>query len=452
LSVRRDLLEVDLKPFAPVSLAFADSTRPAARASGPAGLASVARQILADKDLDDVVARARALLKSGFTAGSGYREVWIRDFATFIELSCDVVDRGEIRDNLLMFFRLQGDDGNIVDGFVPRSQANVGYTYIKKPSVPDFWGHKNTVETDQESSLIQAVRIYVRKTADPSILSEIVDGRTVLDRMESALEYLQLHRFSKKYGLLWGATTVDWGDVQPEHEWGVELDKNSHLAIDVYDNAMFLLALRDFVALVGPDTERGKRWQTVRSDVRKNLRQHLWDPRRQRFLPHLYLAGSPFPSTFDEANLYYHGGTAVAILAGVLARDEVAASLQKMRSDVKAAGAGSIGLTVYPPYPAGMFKNPSMGPYSYQNGGDWDWFGGRMIQALVEQGLVEEAYAELLPMVRRVQQHNGFYEWWDRQNNPKGSATFRGAAGVLAKAILMLQDAARQQSGAAKPG
>jgi hypothetical protein len=38
------------------------------------------------------------------------------------------------------------------------------------------------------------------------------------------------------------------------------------------------------------------------------------------------------------------------------------------------------GLTISPPYPAGFFKNPSMVPYGYQNGGDWCWFGGRMIQ------------------------------------------------------------------------
>jgi hypothetical protein len=110
-----------------------------------------------------------------------------------------------------------------------------------------------------------------------------------------------------------------------------------------------------------------------------------------------------------------------------------------MRANVEAASAGSIGLTVYPPYPAGTFKNPGMGPWSYQNGGDWDWFGGRMVQALAQHGFVEDAYTELLPMLDRVLKHNGFHEWWDRQNNPKGSGTFRGAAGVLAKAILMLQ-------------
>jgi hypothetical protein len=408
------------------------------------------QQILADPKLDDVLARARTLLKTGFNAGSGYREVWIRDLATFIELSCQVRPHDEIKENLRMFFLLQADDGNIIDGFVHRSQANVGYRYRKMDSVPDYWGHKNTVETDQESSLVQAVRTYVRTTGDTAFLAESVEGQTVLTRLERALDYLLEHRWSKAHGLLWGATTVDWGDVQPEHEWGVELDASSHRAIDIYDNAMFLLAIHDYLDLAGPGHPSSPRWKRIGEDLRVSIRTHLWDTDRRKFIPHIYLEGSPFPDSLDEAAITYHGGTAVAIQAGLLEPDEILAALAQMRANVKAAGAGSIGLTVYPPYPEGTFKNRSMGPWSYQNGGDWDWFGGRMIQALVAHGFVEEAYVELQPMLVRVQRH-GFHEWWDRNNNPKGSGTFRGAAGVLGKAILLLQGWARDLAPTDRP-
>lgn len=438
IPIRDGGLDIELKPFAPVSLRLETATTRRAEA------ATLARRILADADLDDVLARAQALLKTGFNAGSGYREVWIRDLATFIELSCDVLDREEIKENLRLFFQLQGDDGNIVDGFVHRSQANVGYAYIKKPGVPDYWGHKNTVETDQESSLVLAVRIYVERTGDQAFLDEVIDGQTVRRRLGRALEFLLAHRFSEPHGLLWGATTADWGDVQPEHEWGVELDASSHRAIDIYDNAMFLLALRDYRTLLTGDGVEQDRWTKVEADVRRNVQHHLWDEARQQFRPHLYLEGSPFPLSFDEAAIYYHGGTAVAILAGLLDRDEVRAALERMRHNVRAAGAGTIGLTLYPPYPAGTFKNPGMRPWSYQNGGDWDWFGGRMIQALIQHGFIEDAYLELVPMVRRVQRSDGCFEWFDRDDHPRGSGTFRGAAGVLGKAILMLQAWARQ--------
>ena len=57
---------------------------------------------------------------------------------------------------------------------------------------------------------------------------------------------------------------------------------------------------------------------------------------------------------------------------------------------------------------------------------------------LIQYGFVEEAYRELLPMVARVQANGGFYEWYSLDNQPRGSGTFRGSAGVLGKATEML--------------
>lgn len=141
------------------------------------------------------------------------------------------------------------------------------------------------------------------------------------------------------------------------------------------------------------------------------------------------------------------GGTAVAIEAGLLTPDEFARVLASMRTNVRSAGAASIGLTVYPPYPKGFFKNASMGPYSYQNGGDWCWFGGRMIQQIIRNGFVREAYAELKPMVARVRKHGDLYEWWSLDNQPRGSKQYRGSAGVLGKAIEQLLDWAEANGG-----
>jgi hypothetical protein len=86
-----------------------------------------------------------------------------------------------------------------------------------------------------------------------------------------------------------------------------------------------------------------------------------------------------------------------------------------------------------------------MGPFSYQNGGDWTWFGGRMIQQLIANGFIEEAYRQLLPMVERVEANAGFFEWYTVSNEPKGSGLFRGSAGVLGKAIQMLHTWAERQ-------
>lgn len=407
----------------------------------------LADKILQDTLMNKVEAMALEVVKGGFNAGDGYGEVWIRDYNTFIELAMEVMPDSLIQDNLLTFFRFQGETGDIVDGFIGINKAvstEGGYQYRYSESEPRYGAHKNTVETDQESSLIQAVWRYVTKSGNKDFLNHIIDGKTVTDRMEWSLEFLMNERYDNKYGLLWGATTADWGDVQPEHYWGVMLDENSHLCIDIYDNAFFIIAINAFLELTdNADTQ--KRWIKVRDEIQKNIRTYLWDQKRQKFIPHIYLNGSPFPDNFNEDELYYHGGTAVAIEAGLLSREEIAVANEAMLANVRESGAPTIGLTVYPPYPEGFFMGPGMYPYGYQNGGDWTWFGGRMIQQLIRNGFVCEAYDEVYPMLDRVVKNNGFYEWYSRDNTPSGSGTFRGEAGVLYKAIEDFRNWAKEQ-------
>ena len=397
-------------------------------------------EIRKDSTLNRVKEMAGDLIKTGFTAGSGYGEVWIRDFNTFIQLSCVIMPRDSIKKVLRVFFQMQGDDGNVMDGFIPRTKAGAGYDYIQSPNAPEFSGHKNTVETDQETSLIQAVYKYVKATKDSNSLYEMIAGKTVQSRMEEALHFLMTKRFSEKYGLIYGATTVDWGDVQPETPWGVVMDSTSHLAIDIYDNAMLVIALNNYMELFPADTH----WKIIRENIRKNIMKYLWDKKNQKFIPHIYLNGSPFPPSFEENKINYHGGTAIAIEAGLLNKKEIKTVYTQMLANVKAAGANSIGLTIYPVYPEGYFQNKGMYPYGYQNGGDWTWFGGRMINQLVQYGFIEEAYTSLRPFIKRVLDNNDFYEWYTVDGKPAGSANFRGSAGVLYTAIINLQKKAAQ--------
>ena len=390
--------------------------------------------------------KALEVVKTGFNAGDGYGEVWIRDYNTFIELSAEVYPKETLKENLRVFFRLQGDDGNILDGFIPKEKAvhtEGGYTYYETDLEPTYTGHKNTVETDHESSLVQSVYKYVTKTGDSGFLNEKVGDKTIAERMEWSMEFLLNHRWSKEHGLIWGATTADWGDVQHCHNWGVYLTECTKYSVDIYDNAMMLIALDNMIELV-PETKL--KWKPIRNDIAKNTMKYLWDEENKKFIPHVYLNGSPFPDDFNENEIFYHGGTAVAIEAGLLSKRQIKVSLEKMIENVKASGAGSIGLTMYPPYPKGMFESPGMVPYGYQNGGDWTWFGGRMIQQLVENGFVEEAYQQLQPMVKRVKDNNGFYEWYTVENKPTGSGTFRGSAGVLYKAIQLLENYANTKN------
>ncbi|QDH80243.1 hypothetical protein FKX85_14820 [Echinicola soli] len=399
---------------------------------------NLSNNIANNEKFEEVKKMALKVVSEGFNAGDGYREVWIRDYNTFINIATKVYPKETLRENLLVFFRMQGDDGNIIDGFTPvasigEDDSDFSYSELE----PRYAGHKNTVETDQETSLVQTVYKYIKATGDFSLLSEKVGDKTVAERLEWSMDYLMDYRFDREHGLLWGATTADWGDVQPEHGWGVDIDESTHRAIDIYDNAMMVIALANLMDIM---PESSKKWAPIKVQLEKNIRKHLWDTEGQKFIPHIYLEGSPFPEDFKENEIFYFGGTAIAIEAGLLSQEEIEHSLDHMVSRVKQAGAPSIGLTLYPPYPAGFFANKIMNPeYSYQNGGDWTWFGGRMILELVKNGFVEEAYREIQPMVDRVIDNNGFYEWYSVDNQPRGSGTFRGSAGVLYDAIVALQ-------------
>jgi hypothetical protein len=400
----------------------------------------LADKILADKSLDSVDTKAAVLLKKGFTAGDGYPQVWIRDFNTFIETSCNVFDNGIIRENLLTFLRLQQQNFEIVDGYVLKGHVSWDDPNIySSPFDTTHVGFKNTVETDQETSLIQAIGKYIEETGDRSILEESIAGLSVRERLSKAIDYLLKNRYSEKYGLLTGATTQDWGDVQVEGGAVVDIDVKTHWSVDIYDNAMLVIALKNMINFSATADEK-KRWEDLMTSFRENIRKYLWDDQHGKFIPHIYLKDSPFPADFNENAIWFHGGTAIAIEAGLLSKNEIKASYEQMKENVKLSGAPSIGLTLYPPYPEGIIKDSnSSRPYIYQDGGDWTWFGGRMVQQLITNGYVEEAYEAVRPMINRVNANDKFYEWYGIDGKPMGSGDFRGEAGVLAKAIKMLR-------------
>lgn len=391
--------------------------------SSPSAEASLASSIRSDTRLSLVRAKASQVVAKDFSAGSIYPAVFIRDLNTFVELAIETQGAPTVRAQLLRFLEFQGEDGLILDAI-------------------GFDGNliRGTVETDQESSLVQAFAKYVAITGDTALLSQQVRGVPVIQRLEDALMYVYTQRFSDRYQLVWGGTRADWGDIQPEDPLGTSLTPDSHPSISIYDNAMLSLALaglQGLEAAAGRDTTA---WAVRQRELRTAVRTHLWTG--TQFIPHLYLEkGSPFPASFDEARMYFQGGTAVAIQAGFLEPAEVSQAFARMVRNKIDSGSGSVGVTLYPAYPAGFFQNTYwMGAeYFYQNGGDWPWFGARIIQQMVAHGEVELAWRELGPMLDRVLRDDGIHEWYTRDGQPRGSAEYKGSAGQLALAIDMLQ-------------
>ena len=405
----------------------------------------LAEAIRNDQSFHQVDSMARAVIGQGLNAGSGYSQIWARDMNTFIETACEITDPKVLREAILLFFALQQPNDEMIDGYVlkPDFTWNDTCPYYSD-AAPEHVGFKNTVETDQETSLIQIVGKYIRKTGDKSILQQDVAGRTVMNRMEGMVDYLLRERYNEEYGLLFGAMTADWGDVQPNDDFGCDFNELSSRAIDVYDNAMFIIAL-DYLKEMSDDEAAKTKWQNLRDKIAQNVRKHLWDDANKKFIPHIYIDPSPIPAGFDENQIHYHGGTTIAMEAGLLSKEEVGIVNAQMLENVRLSGMPSIGLTLYPTYPEGFFRGWMEKPYHYQNGGDWTWFGGRTIQQLIAHGYVQEAYDEIRPMIDRVLQNKGFFEWYGMGNVPSGSGHFKGSAGTLAKAIEMFREWANNQ-------
>src|SRR6187431_3079730 len=160
----------------------------------------LSEKIKNDSYMPFVKNKALEVMKTGVNAGDGYREVWIRDYNTFIELAAQVTKKEDIKENLLVFFRMQGEDGNIIDGYTPKEKIGKGETDFSYSKLePRYAAHKNTVETDQESSLVQAVYKYIKLTGDQTILKEKVGDKTVSERLEWAMDFLMKNRFNAKY-------------------------------------------------------------------------------------------------------------------------------------------------------------------------------------------------------------------------------------------------------------
>lgn len=97
----------------------------------------LADTLLNDTTLQQVDSMARAVLAHGFNAGSGYSQVWARDLNTFIETACEVNDPADIRWAILLFFRLQQPNDEMVDGYV-----------LLRPAVPARAQQRHLVADD----------------------------------------------------------------------------------------------------------------------------------------------------------------------------------------------------------------------------------------------------------------------------------------------------------------
>jgi hypothetical protein len=185
------------------------------------------------------------------------------------------------------------------------------------------------------------------------------------------------------------------------------------------------------------EREAARSWETRAAELSAAANRHLWQPARGFYRMHALLSwpGPGAPPADDH--IFALGGNAMALLSGVAddaqARRVVAvADLRRRRF-----GMPTVSGVLLPPYPRGVFAHPILrDAYAYQNGGQWDWFGGRLVLAAFERGEAAFARRELGRIADQAARNGGLFEWTTREGKGRGSAAYAGSAGALGAAVL----------------
>jgi hypothetical protein len=357
----------------------------------------------------------------GFTAGAGYPQVWLRDAATIIPASRFFYPETYLVSWLEEHLAFQKPDGGLEDWVDAGGRSD-----------------KNTVETDQEASAVQAA-YQVFRLRGKEWLDKKIGGVAVINRLERAVEFLFQSRFNRERGLITGAHTADWGDVDPEDadQRAIYVDEKTRWTADIYDQSMAYEACRELAAMcaaLGLE-KKADTWLRKAAALQDAANRHLWQEDKGFYRVHVHL--DPFPHDIDEDGMFAMGGNAQAILSGLADWQKADRIIQTALDRQGEFRVSTISGSLLPPYPAGFFKHPGMDePYEYQNGGQWDWFGGRLLLAMFENGWSAQARDKLIEIVRKDIRNGGLFEWDSREGAGRGSDFYAGSAGSLARALF----------------
>ena len=361
----------------------------------------------------------------GFSAGAGYPQIWVRDANTIIPASRYFYPASYMHSWLDELLSYQRPDGSLLDWFDSRGVTD-----------------KNTVETDQEASAVQAGR-QVYELLGPEWVGHDIQGVPACARMESALEYVLKDRFDTEHGLIKGAHTADWGDVEMEDadQSAIYAGETTRWTADIYDQSMFYQAAGDLSRLFeieGRRDNRSRLWRERAETVRRNADTWLWQKSKGFYRVHIHLG--TWRHDLDESSIFAMGGNAQAMISGLAGgpgEGKRSRIIEQALSRQKEFGVSTISGSLLPPYPKGFFRHPALDePYEYQNGGQWDWFGGRLVLAMFESGFSREAREKLIEIVRKDVANGGLFEWDTKDGAGRGSDFYSGSAGSLARALI----------------
>jgi len=402
----------------PISLEYGKPTRVQTGSREGNALLKIIRLTLED---NAVSFQGRTGTVSGFSAGTDYPQIWLRDANTILPAARLFYGRPFLLSWLEEHLAFQRADGALMDWVDSRGRAD-----------------KNTTETDQESSAVQAA-FQVYEILGPSWLEKKIDGERIIDRLDHALGYVLRSRWSPEHGLVTGAHTADWGDVDMVDEGpeAVRVNGRTHWTADIYDQSMFYQACRNLAgmwrALGGAD--RSSFWTERAREIKANTNRWLWQEEKGFYRVHIHLDG--MEHDFDESDMLAMGGNTQAMLSDLADETKRRRIIQAALERQETYGLSTVSGTILPPYPRGFFRHPLLDdPFEYQNGAQWDWFGGKLVYAMFENGFSDAAREKMLAIIRKNIRNGGFFEWDDREGVGRGSGCFAGSAGSMAMAFF----------------
>jgi hypothetical protein len=380
----------------------------------------------------------------GFGAGTTYPQIWIRDSATLLPLTRWHYDRAHLASWLEEHLAHQNADGSLHDWVAAGDAARFRADAPRAREVHRAGGivlsaDRNTTESDQESSAVVAARIVFDATRDVEWLRKPVAGRAVVDRLDAALSFVAARRMSG--GLVTAAFTADWGDVSPVYadQRVIYLDEATPVVAGLYASALYARAARGLADMhrAAGAAARAARWAARSQATAAAINRRLWQPRRGFYRLHVPIASPPGWRPPDDGDVFALGGNTLAALYGIADGPRAARLMDVAERRRREYGLSTIGGVLLPPYPAGFFRHPILRePFTYQNGGQWDWWAGRFALAEFERGHAVRAMEHLRALAARAMAAGGLHEWSTRDGHGRGSPRYAGSAAALGAAVL----------------
>jgi hypothetical protein len=381
-----------------------------------------------------------------FRAGSAdyYPEVWVRDAATQIPATRYFYSRDYLTSWLEEILAHQQEDGALYDWVAPGPPEK--YLSVA-PDARAVYGRavsadKNSMMADQEASAVDAAYQIAAVLGDRAWLAKPIKGKTLLQRLDLGLEYVLQKRFDAEHGLVKSGFAASWGDISPKatgKRYFYLIEGETPLVAALYTNTFFYHAVVELAAIhqkLG-ETTQANHWRKVAAGVKYNTNKYFWREDRGFYQTHLVLTPALTRGFPDESDIFDMPGNAGAALYGIADDRQARRIFEVAQERQRKYGMPTIAGVLLPPYPNGFFNHFSVNKqYTYLNGGQWDWFSARLLQAEFERGYTSRAYRQLIEIARQAVENDGLYEWYSKDGKGNGSPNYGDNAGTLGTVIF----------------